>query len=67
MKVKIFGDVIPNGSKIFYNGKIIGLMHSSSKNIGLATIKIDEAKNATLKKTKLSTAESYIEINEDLK
>ena len=29
--------------------------------------KIDEAKNAVLKKTKLSTAESYIEINEDLK
>ena len=67
MKVKIFGDAIPNGSKIFYNGKIVGLMRSSSKNIGLATIKIDEAKNAALKKTKLSTAESYIEINEDLK
>ena len=67
MKVKIYGNTVPNGTSITNKNKIVGLMHSSSKDIGLATIKIEEAKNAILQKHRFSAAESYLEVKEKIK
>ena len=67
MKVKIHGNAVPKGTSITNKNKIVGLMHSSSKDIGLATIKIKEAKNAILQKHRFSAADSYLEVKEKLK
>lgn len=50
--IKIKGEKINNGTKIYYNKKIIGTMRSSCKNLGLANIRTDiynECKNNSLK------------------
>jgi folate-binding protein YgfZ len=64
MKVKIHGDPVANGTSILSNGKIVGLMHSSCSNVGLATIKIEIAKT-TNQKNRLIAANSFLEIVKD--
>ena len=50
--VRIIGDDIINGTKIYYNERVVGTMRSSCKDIGLATIRTDfyeEYKNTNIK------------------
>ena len=39
--IKVIGNDIINGTKIYYNERVIGTMRSSCKDIGLATIRTD--------------------------
>ena len=39
--IRIIGDDIINGTKIYYNERVVGTMRSSCKDIGLATIRTD--------------------------
>tara|TARA_B110000008_G_C16951582_1_gene556547 strand:- start:369 stop:1256 length:888 start_codon:yes stop_codon:yes gene_type:complete len=50
--IRIIGDDIINGTKIYYNERVVGTMRSSCKDIGLATIRTDfyeEYKNTNIK------------------
>ena len=50
--IRIIGDDIINGTKIYYNERVVGTMRSSCKDIGLATIRTDfyeEYKNTYIK------------------
>ena len=50
--IMIIGDDIINGTKIYYNERVVGTMRSSCKDIGLATIRTDfyeEYKNTNIK------------------
>jgi len=50
--IRIIGNDIINGTKIYYNERVVGTMRSSCKDIGLATIRTDfyeEYKNTNIK------------------
>ena len=50
--IRIIGNDIMNGTKIYYNERVVGTMRSSCKDIGLATIRTDfyeEYKNTNIK------------------
>ena len=50
--IRIIGNNIINGTKIYYNERVVGTMRSSCKDIGLATIRTDfyeEYKNTNIK------------------
>jgi tRNA-modifying protein YgfZ len=50
--IRIIGNDIKNGTKIYYNERVVGTMRSSCRDIGLATIRTDfyeEYKNKNLK------------------
>ena len=58
--VKINGEKINNGTKIYHNGKIIGTMRSSCKNIGLASIRTDIYNEYKKNKFKIKHLDSEI-------
>lgn len=50
--IRVIGNDIINGTKIYYNERVVGTMRSSCKDIGLATIRTDfyeEYKNTNIK------------------
>ena len=59
--VKINGEKINNGTKIYHNEKIIGTMRSSCKNIGLASIRTDIYNGYKKNKLKIKHLDSEIE------
>jgi hypothetical protein len=59
--VKINGEKINNGTKIYHNKKIIGTMRSSCKNIGLASIRTDIYNDYKKNKLKIKHLDSEIE------
>ena len=59
--VKINGEKINNGTKIYHNKKIIGTMRSSCKNIGLASIRTDIYNGYKKNKLKIKHLDSEIE------
>ena len=59
--VKINGEKINNGTKIYHNEKIIGTMRSSCKNIGLASIRTDIYNDYKKNKLKIKHLDSEIE------
>ncbi len=59
--VKIIGQNISNGTKIFHDEKIIGTMRSSCKDIGLVTIRTDIYKEYKKSKFNIKVLNSEIE------
>ncbi len=59
--VKIIGQNISNGTKIFHDKKIIGTMRSSCKDIGLVTIRTDIYKEYKKSKFNIKVLNSEIE------
>jgi len=59
--IKINGEKINNGTKIYHNEKRIGTMRSSCKNIGLASIRTDIYDEYKINKFKIKHLDSEIE------
>jgi len=61
VSVKVIGQNISNGTKIFHDEKIIGTMRSSCKDIGLVTIRTDIYKEYKKSKFNIKVLNSEIE------